>query len=591
MTDDQSLGQILALSERVRNILALRESHFREFKSALEGRPGKKRARSLKAVRQDIAEALVAFTNTDGGDLLIGVEDDGEITGLPYSQRGIEALSRAYSDLVLHHEELPIAVSTPLTIDGKAILFFSVAKSSTRIFQLTDGRCLVRRGTATPPAEFEALLFDRQEAASRAFDSAFDDRAMLVDLDTSLVNEKARSFVPGITAEKYLQQLGLGAYSAGGLRLTKAALLLFGSDVLRWHPRCQVRILRIRGNELKLHPDYNVTADDTVTDNVLNLIPRTWEKLRLFLVEKTSLRPDARFTQTFLYPELACLEALINALAHRDYEIHRSVEVRIFDDRMEIVSPGALLSTLRLQDLLELKGAHESRNPLIARLLREAGLMRELGEGMRRIFQAMEDSERKRPEIESEVNSFKVTLFQASSYSEQQLAWISLFERYQMSQLQRRIVVAGMEGKELSPRDIYAAMRTNDRDTYDREVTALREANILVQIRTNPQALRMANRLGMEKASIPRFRVQPPVEDSKERKVVLFNPPKDVSESEIREVLGAFGQIQSVQIRKDLAGNTYAFIGFAHSSSAGAASGAHPQLFIRNHPITIKPRT
>ncbi|WP_342612191.1 ATP-binding protein [Burkholderia ambifaria] len=73
---------VIATAERAKTAIELGESHFREFKSALEGRPSEKRKRSAKDIATDIAQTLVAFANADGGELLVGVEDNGEVTGL-----------------------------------------------------------------------------------------------------------------------------------------------------------------------------------------------------------------------------------------------------------------------------------------------------------------------------------------------------------------------------------------------------------------------------------------------------------------------------------------------------------------------------
>ena len=112
-----------------------------------------------------------------------------------------------------------------------------------------------------------------------------------------------------------------------------------------------------------------------------------------------------------MYPELACREALINAIAHRDYSQEgRGIEIYVFDDRMEITSPGSLLSSLTIEDLKRREGAHQSRNSLVARVLREMGYVREVGEGMRRIFELMESNELTEPNIVSSPQTFTVTL-------------------------------------------------------------------------------------------------------------------------------------------------------------------------------------
>ena len=84
--------EALDLDERIRLAIRVGESQFREFKSALDGKPGAKRARSLRSIKEDIGRTLVAFANADGGELLIGVEDDGAVTGLPFTSEQIEDL-------------------------------------------------------------------------------------------------------------------------------------------------------------------------------------------------------------------------------------------------------------------------------------------------------------------------------------------------------------------------------------------------------------------------------------------------------------------------------------------------------------------
>ncbi len=100
------------------------------------------------------------------------------------------------------------------------------------------------------------------------------------------------------------------------------------------------------------------------------------------------------------YPEDACREALTNAIAHRDYTMEgRAIEVYVFDDRLEVRSPGALLSTVTVEGLKSLAGVHQSRNTALARTLRELGYMREMGEGFRRMFQLMRAHDLVEPEV------------------------------------------------------------------------------------------------------------------------------------------------------------------------------------------------
>jgi len=405
------MDDILILKERIKNSILVGESDFREFKSALEGKPGNKTPRLVKHICADIAEALVAFANTDGGELLIGIEDDMTITGIPHSEVDIQTMMAATTSHVFEGQYLPMVYAQKMDLEGKAILFFQVDKGSSEIYQLRDGRAMIRKDKRTVPGKVSRMHFERQEVLSREYDRQFADGATTNDLDIPLIQSLADNYLKGMTAEKYLQQLGLAEYSIGGLRIRRAAILLFAKEINKWHPRSQVRFLKVSGNELLSGEKYNVISDEIVSGNIYELASKGWEGLRPYLAQKTTFDATAKFNQQYSYPEDACREALLNALAHRDYSNGNGIEVYIYYDRLEIKSPGALLSTLNIEDLYALENRHESRNSKIAYTLNVSKFMRELGEGMKRIFMLMQEIDRKPPELYSNTSWFTVTFF------------------------------------------------------------------------------------------------------------------------------------------------------------------------------------
>lgn len=505
------MADILILLDRVKNTIQLGESHFREFKSALEGLPGAKKPRMVKEICRDIAEALVAFANADGGELLIGVEDDGTITGVPHDEEDLRLMLGAIKSHVHANSQLPMLSATKLLMDNRLLLFFAVAKGSTEIFQLVDGRCVRRKDKSTMPVAMSQLQFERQEVRSREYDRQFVDGATVHDLDLALVKSLADHYLRGLSVERYLQQIGLAEYTASGLRLRMGALLLFAKDISRWHPRSQVRILKVTGTQLRSGENYNVKSDEIVRGNIFELLLNSWERLRSFLAAKTEFGPDAKFEQKYIYPEWASRETLVNAIAHRDYSLQNGIELYVFDDRMEIKSPGALLSTLTIASLEQLEGAHESRNMLIAKVLRENEYMRELGEGIKRMFELMAENELDKPKLGSNSSWFSVTLSHKSIFNGQQEQFLQLYEELGLTPRQKRILVLGMDGREISQNDIYRAMNTDDRAVYDREVTGLRKRKVLIEIRTNSQAKAYAYKNNLKKGEVPRFKVQLPL--------------------------------------------------------------------------------
>jgi ATP-dependent DNA helicase RecG len=329
-------------------------------------------------------------------------------------------------------------------------------------------------------------------------------------LDDILLQTVADSYIKGMSIERYLQQASLAEYSSGVLKLKMAALLLFAKDIQKWHPRSQVRVLKVSGAEVKSGKEYNVISDEIIRGNIFELIEKSWEYLRAFLAIKTELNTEAKFEQRFIYPERVCREALINAIAHRDYSIQNGIDVFIFTDRIEIKSPGALLSTLTIKYLEELQGAHESRNVFIAKILRENKYMRELGEGMKRIFQLMEQNELQKPKLYSNTTWFSVTLYHKSLFTAQQEEWLMLFDTFNLSPNQKKIIVLGMNDKEISPDDIKTVLATRDAEIYQKEVTILRHTKILEEIRTNLQASQFAKKNNISKSKVPCFKISIP---------------------------------------------------------------------------------
>lgn len=504
------MANLLEPQERVRAAINLGESHFREFKSAVEGSAAAKRGRPDKLIRKDIGEALVAFANADGGELLVGVEDDGTVTGVPHGLADIETFLDAPTTNVHPRTPLPPPLRIRVTVDGKLVLLFAVEKSTRQIHLTSDGRCLQRRDREILPVPAEQISFERQEQISREYDRQFVDGADPVALDAEVLARAGGIIAPGMSQEKLLQLLDLADFS-GTVRLRRAALLLFARDILRWHPRCQVRIIRVTGTELKAGKEYNVAKDEPVSGPVFALMSQAWEALRPHLVQ-TRYAAGGIFEERILYPEDACREALTNAIAHRDYSIEgRGIEVFIYDDRMEVRSPGSLLSNVPLAELKKLKGLHQSRNALIARVLRELGYMREMGEGLKRIYQLMKAQDLVEPELISDLESFTIILHHRTVFSEAAQRWISAFDRFELSRREKKVVLLGADGSLFSPRQVWEALGIVDTEDYRSIVEGLQLKGILESTFPSRGASKRTRKSeNLKRKDIARFKIRQP---------------------------------------------------------------------------------
>jgi ATP-dependent DNA helicase RecG len=597
------MPEALKLSERIDIAVQVGESHFREFKSAYEGPPAAKQARDWKDIARDIADTLVAFANADGGELIVGVEDDGTVTGIDRPDEVVEKLLDAPRTRVHTDTPLPTPSGTRVAYRGTTVLFFSTSKGAEFIYLTSDGRCLQRKDRDTVPVATERISFSRAEVTSRQYDRAFVDGADIADLDLTLVSHVAESVSKGMSVEKCLQHLQLAEFDGTRFRLRRSALLLFASNPPRWHPRSQVRLLHIDGTEMRTGDDFNIVSDEETTDNILTLIESSWELLRPHLTE-TRFSKDALFRTQILYPELACREALINAIAHRDYSIEgRGIELRVFSDRLEVVSPGAILSSIAVKDLLQLRGAHESRNSLISRVLREVGYMRELGEGIRRMFDVMSQSDLAAPEIRSTGSEFSITLHHKSIYPPEVKIWVDSFDEFQLTRDEQAVVRLGYDGHVISPLEIWRAVGIVDTDYYRQLLESLRQKGILTRKVDAYTAFQVSKQRRISKKAVPQFVVlsakearRPIVttettDTSDYTKVFVANIPSDATESELVEALSELGTVADASIpqnRETGRPRGFAFVEFEHSVEADRAIHVSGQIVLRGRKLYIQ---
>jgi ATP-dependent DNA helicase RecG len=596
---------ILVPKERIEIALQLRESHFREFKSAYEGRPGEKTVRPIRDICIDIAQTLVAFANADGGELLVGVEDDGAVTGIGLGDENkIDTLLSAPKTHV--HKDTPLPSPRALKMDwsGKTILYFSLPKGTSYVYLTSDGRCLQRKDTDSVPMSSEHIHFSRTEIVSREYDRAFIENADISDLDAVLVNKVAEHISKGMSIEKCLQHLELAEFDGNRIRLRRAALLLFARKPTKWHPRLQVRVLKINGTEIQSAPRYNVTADNEVTDNIISLIESSWDLLRPHLTE-TRFSKDALFKSQIMYPELACREALVNSIAHRDYSNEgRGVEIRIFTNRLEIVSPGGLLSSIKIEDLRNQKGPHQSRNSLVARVLREVGYMRELGEGMRRIFEVMRSNDLKPPELTTDTNVFVVALHHEYIYSREQKLWLDSFDKFELSREQKTVILLGYNHHVVSPKEIWDAVGIVDTDHYRQLLESLRELGILRRTVDKNRAHYAAAKQRIQVKQVPQFSIDLPgtapavargateaTDDSDYAKIFVVNVAYETTENELLELFSDFGSVVECKIPTNW--NTgrargFAFVEFDKREAALQAIANSGKLMLNGRKLYVQ---
>ncbi|MBC7409429.1 MAG: putative DNA binding domain-containing protein [Arcicella sp.] len=598
------MNDILRLKERVEIAIEIGESYYREFKSGFEGKPNSKTARDISEIKYDIAKTLVAFANADGGELFVGIEDNHDVTGLPHKPERINDILNSPKDCVLKETPLFLKQASIITYEDKIVLYFAVSKGADYVHLTSKGECFQRKDRESVPTASEKIIFDRNEKASREYDRQFVDIAKITDLDNELIENVSRQISKHISSEKLLQYLDLAEFDGSSLKLRRASLLLFSKKSSKWHPRLQVRILKVNGTEEKTGEQFNVTEVGEANGNIFQLIESSWDLLRPHLTD-TRFSQDAIFRNQIMYPELACREALVNAITHRDYSNEgRGIEVKIFDDRLVINNPGELLSSITISDLKSLSGVHQSRNTYIARVLRETGFVRELGEGIRRIHELMRSNDMVEPVLESKNKTFSITLFYKHVYSPEEKLWIEEFDSLTISREQKTVIRLGVNGRLISAKEIFDTVGIVDEKEYRELIESLRTHGILSTTMSSIEASKYKHKYGGSRKAVPRYQIHKPtnksiqVMDEEDRseyaRIYVGNIPYDITEEKLYEVLSKFGEVVDVIIPRWSGGDRdgkskgFCFVEFEKRISANNALNSTNPIIIDGRKLGFK---
>ena len=452
------------------------EGQFYERKSCYDRSKGRLRRRNVRSVAQDIAETLSAMANADGGTLAVGIEDDGAVTGVDYPHDRLKVL-----------EEAPKARVRPslkaryqwVKLDGRPVLVFEVDWSP-EVHQLTDGRYLLRVGESNMPFPAEDIQAMKAAKRRRLTEMRFVPEAALSDLDTELLETLRQKTGFSGSDEEILLRYHLAEHRNGRILLTLGALLLFSKDPLRWHPVCFVDFVKWEGTERRFGAELNIVKRARIEGPLPRLIQKAFETIQPHIRERHRL-VDLFFEERFEYPTFAWQEAIINAIAHRDYALEGTpVEVWLFEDRMEVRSPGELVEPVTIERLQRRERIHASRNPRLVRVLTDFGFMREMGEGIPRMFEVMEQEGLKPPEFRLEAGAiFTVILRNTTVYDVETIRWLKQFEHLSLTPNQKRLLAyAHVHGDEFTSRE-YQKLVTVDIYTASKDIRDLMRKGVV----------------------------------------------------------------------------------------------------------------
>ncbi len=456
------------------------EGQYTEFKSLHDfTNPANPKPRNLREIAKDVATCLAAFANADGGTLILGVEDDAKVSGMPFDKDRIETIFKIARDS--WKNTVPHRCDT-IEHSGHTVIAIEV-ESQLDVFSLTDGRTPYRNKDQTAWLEAYQVEALKKAKSNTLFERMIVQDADFSDLDAELMGRFRESVgaQPSFSDEQILIEQDLAIRDRTKIRLTLAACLLFGKPpMLRFHERCGINFRRFEGTKALTGSRSNEIQDVSLEEPLPRLIEKTFELLKNQIKVSRKLR-DLFFEERPEYPTFAWQEAIVNAVAHRNYSFRGSdIEIRMFDDRLEIKSIGLPQEPVKIEDLQQGKSVHASRNPRIMRTLKYLGYVRERGEGLPRMFEEMEDSNLPTPELRAEGEFFAVTLKNTPVFDDETMNWLRVFPLDRVNDRQRRVLAnCYQSGKGYFVLREYSILNRVDKETAQKEIRELLSLGII----------------------------------------------------------------------------------------------------------------
>jgi ATP-dependent DNA helicase RecG len=263
----------------------------------------------------------------------------------------------------------------------------------------------------------------------------------LVDLDPMLLERARRGAgLIALSDEEYLVKRKLADHRERDLVLRRGAELLFAKEGPD-HPNAGLRLFRVVGTERRVGAEHNVEERPRFEGNLPAVIEGAFSVID-GIIRKPARLVGHHFRTVPEYPEFSWKEAILNAAAHRDYNVEgRTTEIWFFDDRLEVVSPGGLVPDVKLDDLIALHRVHVSRNPRTVRVLVDLGIARDQGEGIPRMFAEMEGLFLPTPKLEPDERLFRVTLRNTPTLTAEDRAFVARLGDVELSDLEFRALL------------------------------------------------------------------------------------------------------------------------------------------------------
>jgi ATP-dependent DNA helicase RecG len=364
-------------------------------------------------------ESAVAFANTRGGIVLIGISDNGMVKGI---QLGKESQKNWANQISQSTEPRVVPEIEVSELDGKSVVAVKIKEHPIKPISL-KGRCFKRVGNSNRIITSQEIAQMHLHSTGMSWDKLPARDAQINDIDS----EKVKRYIK-ISKETGRRKIGDGEDPIQVLEKldllkdgipTWAAILLFRKDPHRFMSQAAIHCGRFKEETI-------VIDDRMIEGTIIEQIDEAMDFIRKNINVEFVMTTRPEREQVWDYPLEALREAVINAVCHRDYTISSNVEIRIFDDRLVVWSPGGLPLGITLEDLYK-PHSSELRNKGIAEIFYDMKLIEQWGSGIDKMREGCLTVGLPEPVFE-EYQGFRV-IFRKDIYTEEYLRSLGLNER------------------------------------------------------------------------------------------------------------------------------------------------------------------
>ncbi|MDZ4198625.1 MAG: helix-turn-helix domain-containing protein, partial [Kiritimatiellia bacterium] len=373
--------------KKIADMIARGESETVEFKTSFN---------------KDVIETAVAFANHRGGTILIGVSDDGGVIGQLF---GKEALRDYVNRVAVATEPSIIPDAEKHSTSAGEIIILSITEFPLKPVA-TQGRCYRRSGSTTRQMTPSEIAEMHLHSTGQSMDAVIVARKSRDDLDLDAVRDYMRrataqgrrTFAEQDDPWLVLKKLELVKSES---EITRAAILLFGKNPQSPLTQAVVHAGRLRE---KVH----IMDNRIIEGSIIEQVEETVEFIKRNLHVRFEITGEPQRKEIWDYPLMALREATVNAICHRDYGDTADIQIKIFEEALQIWSPGFLPFNMTIEDLFNPEHTSKPRNKLIAQIFYDIGLIERYGSGIRRILKACQEANLPEPLFENFSGGFRI---------------------------------------------------------------------------------------------------------------------------------------------------------------------------------------